>query len=245
MPILVIVTVINVALIVHAAKTGRFMPWGWIILMLPGIGSFAYILFELLPEWMGSRQGQQAQRRVTTALDPERRYRALTDELAIADTIANRNALAEECLALGKYWAAAEHYEEILKRPLGDEPVYLLGRARAEFGLGRAGDAVATLDALRERWPDYQSSEGHLLYAKALEADGRLPEAAEEFKALSDYYPGAEPRARYGLLLQKMGRHSEAATVLTDLLAYMRRAPRHVRKAQAEWIAMAEKALRG
>jgi hypothetical protein len=33
--------------------------------------------------------------------------------------------------------------------------------------------------------------------------------------------------------------------VLTDLLTYMRRAPRHVRKVQAEWIAMAERALRG
>jgi hypothetical protein len=234
-----------VVLIVHAARTGRFTPWGWIMLLLPGVGAFAYFLFELLPEWLNSRQGQKVQRRVANKLDPERRYRALTDELAIADTVANRAALAGECLERGKYAEAEAHYREILARPLGEEPIYFLGCARAEFGLGRAWDAIATLDALQERWPDYQSAEGHLLYAKALEADGRLPEAAEEFKELSTYYPGAEARARYGVLLRKMGHDSEAAAVLTELLTHMRRAPRHVRDAQAEWIAMAENTLRG
>ena len=45
----------------------------------------------------------------------------------------------------------------------------MLGLARAEFGLGRSEDTVKTLDELRRRWPDYQSAEGHLLYARALE----------------------------------------------------------------------------
>ena len=55
---------IDVIFIVHAAKTGRFMPWGYLILFLPGVGVVAYILVELLPEWLGSAQGQKARRRV-------------------------------------------------------------------------------------------------------------------------------------------------------------------------------------
>ena len=245
MPILVLVSVLSVVLIVHAAKTGRFSPWGYLMLFLPGIGSFAYILFELVPEWLGSHQGQQAQRHLSKKFNPEKRYRALTDELAIADTIATRAALAEECVYCDKYEEAEEHYRAILARPLGDDPSFMLGLARAQFGLGRPGATVATLDELRQRWPTFESSDGHLLYAKALEADGRLAEAAEEYKALAGYYPGAEPRARYGLLLQKMGRDAEGMHVLNELLTYMRRAPRHVRKRQAEWIAVAEKAVRG
>ncbi len=244
MPLALLLLIVNAVLIIHAAKTGRFSPWGYVILLLPGIGALAYVVVELLPEWFGSPQGQKARRGVVKTFDPTRRHRELVDQLAIADTIANRVALAEECMALGKYWAAEEHYKAILERPLGDEPIYMLGRARAEFGLGRSEDAVRTLDDLRRRWPDYQSAEGHLLYARALEGAGHSDEAIEEYRALSNYYPGAEARVRYGLLLQKLGRDMEAKVLLTEVVTQMRRAPRYVRKVQAEWIAIAEKAMR-
>ena len=68
MPIAIILVVINVAFIVHAAKTGRFMPWGYVIFLLPGVGAIAYVLVELVPEWMGTRQGP--------ASPPARRQRA-------------------------------------------------------------------------------------------------------------------------------------------------------------------------
>ena len=118
-------------------------------------------------------------------------------------------------------------------------------RARAKFGLGRFTDTVTKLDELRQKWPDYQSAEGHLLHARALEESDQLKEAADEYAAVSNYYPGAEARVRYGLLLRKVGRDSEAHDLLTELLAQMRCAPRYVRKVQAEWITMAERAVRG
>jgi hypothetical protein len=46
------------------------------------------------------------------------------------------------------------------------------------------------------------------------------------------------------LLLAKAGRHAEAKTVLAEVLAQLKRAPKYVRRAQAEWIALAESALR-
>jgi hypothetical protein len=241
----IILLLINVGLIVHAAKTGRFWPWGYIILLIPGFGALAYLLVELLPEWFGSAQGQQARRRVVSTLDPEKRYRALTDQLDVADTIANRGALAEECLVLGKFAEAERHYEHVLALPMGDDAIYALGKARAQFGLGHAQEAVATLDELRRRWPDYQSAEAHLLYARALEESGRTDEALFEYQALANYYPGAEARARYGLLLDKAGRRAEAKVVFAELLTQLKRAPKYVRQVQAEWIAIAEKALRG
>ena len=245
MPIALVLGLIDIILVVHAAKTGRFSPWAYVILMIPVFGALAYVLVELLPEWFGSYQGQTARKRIVAAVNPEGRYRGLTDQLAITDTIANREALAAECLALGKYQEAGHHYDEILARPLGEEPIYMLGRARAEFGLGRSADVVATLDELRGRWPSYQSADAHLLYARSLEEIGRTDEALEEYKALAGYYPGAEARVRYGMLLDRLGRAAEARAVLSDLLTHMRRAPKYVRKVQAEWIGMAEKALRG
>jgi hypothetical protein len=237
--------IVEVGLIVHAAKTGRFSPWGFIIFFIPVFGSLAYVLIELLPEWFGSAQGVQARRSVVSTLDPGRRHRELTDQLEITDTIANRSALAEESLTLGKYDEALRHYEHILTLPMGDDAVYALGKARAQFGLGDAQQAVATLDDLRSRWPDYQSAEGHLLYARALEQSGRTEDALAEYQAVANYYPGAEARVRYGLLLDKAGRRGEAKAVFEEVLARLKRAPKYVRRAQAEWLALAEKSLRG
>ena len=153
MPIAIVLMAVNVAFVIHAAKTGRFTPWGYVIFLLPGIGAIAYVLVELIPEWMGTYKGQQARKRVVSTLNPEKEYRRLEDELAITDTIANRSALAQECLELGKFDEALVHYDNILSRPMGEEPAYALGKARAEFGFGRPQAAVATLDDLRRAGP--------------------------------------------------------------------------------------------
>src|SRR5262249_36625757 len=98
-------------------------------------------------------------------------------------------------------------------------------------------------DGLRERWPDFESADGHLLYARALAELGRTDEALEEYHALVGYAPGAEARVRYGLLLDMVGRTAEARIVFNELLIQMRRAPKYLRDAQAEWLNIAEKQL--
>jgi hypothetical protein len=246
MPVLggALLLALDIALVIHAAKTGRTYPWVYIIFLLPGLGALAYVIAELAPEWLGTYQGQKTRARVGRAINPERTYRALKTELEIADTVANRSALAEECLTLGRFDEAKIQYDAILAMPAGEEPRYMLGRARAEFGLYHFADARATLEELRQRWPDWQSGDGHLIYARALEEDGRLAEAVDEYRALSNYYAGAEPRVRLGLALRRFGREAEARTVLEDVVRQMRLAPKFARRAQAEWISKAESALR-
>jgi hypothetical protein len=161
MPLVVLLVILDVTLVVHAVRTGRASPWAFIILMVPGIGAIAYVVAVIVPDWFGSPQGQQTQRRIANTLNPEKRYRELSDAVEIADTIANRAALAEECLTLEKFEEAKRHFDVILARPMGDEPLYMVGKARAQFGLGQAVDTVAILDDLRQRWPDYQSGEAH------------------------------------------------------------------------------------
>jgi len=80
MPFGIVLLLINVGLIVHAAKTGRFWPWGYIILFIPGFGALAYVLVELAPEWFGSAQGQKVRRHMVNTLDRSKRYRALTEQ---------------------------------------------------------------------------------------------------------------------------------------------------------------------
>src|SRR5271156_4617270 len=206
----ILVTLVSLGFMIHAAKTGRFIPWFYIILFLPGIGAMSYVVVELVPQWFGSSRGQRARHQLSTTLNPTGHYRQLRDELGVVDTIANRAALAEECLRLGKFEEALGQYDAIIAKPLGDEPSFMLGKARAQFGLGEAAAAVATLEALKTAGPDHRSAEEQLLYAMALEGVGRDAEALAQYEAASLHYPGPEPRVRRAELLRRLGRGAHA-----------------------------------
>ncbi|THD42872.1 MAG: tetratricopeptide repeat protein, partial [Bradyrhizobium sp.] len=225
----------------HAARTGRFMPWGFIILFLPAIGALAYVVVELAPEWLGSRRARQARGRLAGALDPGRRYRELRDQLAVVDTVANRSSLAEECLALGRFDEALAQYNAVLAMPLGDEPSFMLGKARAQLGLGDAAGAVTTFDELKRLWPKYETPEAELVRAIALEGAGRMDEALAGYGAASQHFPGVEPNVRLAQLLKRLGRDAEAQAVAQDVVTSLRRAPPHVRANERQWLASAER----
>jgi hypothetical protein len=167
----------------------------------------------------------------------------LSDRLANADIVANRAGLAAECLKIARFDEAERHYDHILKLPIGGEPAYAVGKAQAQFDRNRPADTLATLDDLQKRWPDFQLAEAHLLYARALAEVGRVDEALEEYHAVAAYFPGAEARVRYGMLLRVVGRTAEARVVFNELLLQMKRAPKYLREAQAEWLSIAEKQL--
>src|ERR1700744_4543144 len=92
MPVLLILLLVDIPLVYHACKRGRARPWAFIILMVPLVGSLAYICVELVPEWFSSPGARQARQRFANRLDPDKRYRELSDQLDGSDTIANREA---------------------------------------------------------------------------------------------------------------------------------------------------------
>ena len=235
---------IDLACIVHAAKTGRFSPWAYVIMFLPGVGALAYVVVEILPEYRFSPQVRRTQATVGAQVSPNKRYRALRSELEIADTLGNRLALAQECLRLQRFDEALLLYEEILASPTGDEPTFMLGKARAEFGLAQPRVALETLDELKRRWPAYHSQDGHLLYAKALEACDRPDQALAEYAQLARYFAGQEVQVRRLLLLERMGQSHEAEAIADEIMRYYKRAPRHARHQQAEWFAAARSYLK-
>jgi hypothetical protein len=243
MPFALIAELLDIACLIHAAKAGRLRPWAFIILAVPFVGSLAYIFVELVPELAGSPEVRRARKRVASRLDPDKQYRELSDQLAVSDTVANRTALAAECMEVARFDEAEQHYDHILTLQMGDDPKYALGKAQAQFSAKRYTDALATLDDLQKRWPEFHSAEAHLLYARALAELGRVDEALDEYHAVSAYFPGAEATVRYGLLLKTVGRTAEARVVLNELLLKMKRAPSYLRKAQSEWLAIAEKQL--
>lgn len=242
MPLLgVLVFAAAIACAIHAGKTGRPQYWIYILILVPGLGTFAYVLFELVPEWMNSYQGRKTARSVGRLVDPEGTYRALRDAVETGPTVETMSKLAEECIELRRFDEAASLYGRCLQGMHASDPHLLLGLARAQFGTEQFDAAKATLDRLRAENPGFQSADGHLLYARALEGLGDFAAARGEFEALIGYFPGPEATCRYALMLQKLGETQRAQAMFADIKRRLDRSPRHVRKMQEEWYAIASR----
>jgi hypothetical protein len=235
--------VVQVLLIIHCIRTGRNSLWIWAIALLPIAGPVAYVLIELLPSLFASRGTRRAVRGVRKALDPEQDLRRYQDEARLIGDVASRQRFAEELVRQGRSQEALGIYRQALTGLYEHDPNLLLGLARAQFASGAFSDARSTLDALIAHNPEFRSPDGHLLYARALEGEGNLGKALEEYAAVSKYYAGAEAALRYAQLLRVSGHQDQARRVLKELLDHARLAPRHYRKMQQQWLAGAEREL--
>jgi len=81
------------------------------------------------------------------------------------------------------------------------------------------------------------------LYARALAGEGNRDKALAEFAELARYFSGAEAPVRYAQLLKESGKADDARRVLRELLEHAHLAPRHYRKMQQEWLAIAEREI--
>jgi hypothetical protein len=235
--------VIQVLLIIHCIRSGRNSLWIWAIALLPLAGPIAYILIELLPSLFASRGTRRAVRGVRKVLDPEQDLRRYQDEARLIGDVASRQRFADELVRQGRSQEAIGIYRQALTGLYEQDPNLLLGLARAQFAGAAFSEARATLEALIAHNPQFKSPNGHLLYARALEGEGNVDKALEEYAAVSKYFAGAEAPLRYAQLLRASGKQEQARRVLKELLEHARLAPRHYRKMQQEWLAGAEREL--
>jgi hypothetical protein len=244
MPLIFILTLaLQAALIVHVIKTGRNNLWIWAIALLPAAGSLAYIGVEILPEIFGGRTARRTKASVQRIIDPDRDLRHAAAAVEFSGNVDARRRLAEELHERAQYAEAAAVYEGGLKGIFEHDPVLLFGLARARFASGDFAGTRATMEQLFLHNPQFKSADGHLLYARTLEAQDALEEAVHEYAAVAPGYPGAEAKVRYALALKRLGKLDEARRILKDLVDGARLAPAHYRKAQAEWLDRARREL--
>ncbi len=243
MSIFILSIILQALLIIHCIKTGRNTIWIWVLALLSFAGVIAYVVVELLPELMGSRTARRSMLNMKKALDPQGDLRRYEQEARVTGNVASRQKYAEELVRHGRFDEAIATYKQTLTGLYEHDPNLMLGLARAHYAKGEPAATRATLDELIRLNPDFKSPEGHLLYARALEDEGNVQKALEEYRVLAPYYPGAEAAARFAQLLKKQGQHDEAEKVARDLLEEARIAPPHYRRAQKAWLETAERLL--
>lgn len=246
MPILVLaVLLVQGFCLYHANRTGRAQHWMYILLLLPGIGSAAYFLFEILPEIAGTRRTRGVISDIATVLDPDREYRERKAQVELTGTPAAKAALADECARKGMFGDAVALYRSALTGHFADDPELLLGLARVLIENGESAECERVLDHLRARNPTATSQEGHLIYARALEGQGKTERAIQEYESLVGYFTGFEARVRYALFEQKLGNVASAKKRLQGVIDAYNAQPRHAQDLNRDWYNVARRNLEG
>ena len=243
MPILTaLVLMIQIAFAIHVVRSGREVFWIYIIVFVPLIGCAVYFFTQVLPELGNSRTVRRAGNSFANVVAPHRGLKQCREELAMSNTLDNRLRLADECLNANLVDEAIDIYTGSLYGAYENDPDILLKLAKAYFRAGDNEKTKVTLLRLIEVNPDYKSDDGHLLYARSLENLNLLADAEKEYEVLARSYPGEEARARYGMLLIKIGKKEKARVVFGDISVRVKRAPKYYKQKEKEWIRIAREA---
>jgi hypothetical protein len=238
-----LVLILDIICVAHAIYKRQPVLWYFIIVALPFVGSTMYLLTELLPRARANPAVRQARENLSRALDPDREVREARAALDDLDTAENRKRLADALVATNSFAEARELYESTLTGAHADDPALMMGLARALFGLEDYAAVRHTLDRLRAAWPNFQSAEGHMLYARAHEEMGELDQALDEYEALTGYFRGEEARLRYGLLLLRMGRDEEADAQFRQIVESVKSGSTSYAREQKPWYDLAKQQL--
>ena len=232
----ILIWLVQLALIIHVLKTGRSRYWIMMLIFMPMIGGLAYFVIEILPDFSNSISGQRAVRNVKQTLNPGANLRQQEAAWSQSPNVDNGRRYAEALMNSGNTTEAEKIINQALKGLFVTEPTLLLVKARLQFEKERTTEVVKTLELLQEHNPDFRSAEGHLLYARALEAEDQIDNAIKEYSAVSGYFPGVEARYRLALCLKAAGKNTASKTELESILNDAKLAPPHFRKSQKTWL---------
>jgi hypothetical protein len=238
-----LILLLDVICVGHAVYKRQPALWYFVIVALPFVGATMYLMTELLPRARAHPATRKAAADLGRAVNPDKDVRAARAALDEMDSAENRKQLADALVEQGRHDEAREIYEGALTGAHEDDQALTMGLVRALFGLEDYAGVRARLDRLRKAWPDFQSPEAHMFYARALDSMGEMDRALVEYEALAGYYPGEEARYRYGMLLLRMGRVEEAEAQFQIVVQSVETGSRIYRKDQQVWYDMAKQQL--
>jgi hypothetical protein len=235
-----VIALIDIACLMHIRQNGKPDYWFWVVLMLPGVGGLAYLLYEVLPNMGSSR----TVKRIIKRMQPTAEMQSRLAEVEACGSMANKVALADECISTGQFDSAINLYMSCKTGIYEHDPTLLYGLGEANFYKGDYPEARRWFEDLISREAFFKAGEARLLYARTLESLEENEAALTQYEALSQQYAGEEPRVRMAGLLVRMGRSEAARRAYETVIKNTDRSPRHVQRMQKDWIEQARAALK-
>jgi hypothetical protein len=234
LPVLGLSMLFSVALCVHAVRSHQPLYWLWIILAFQPLGGLVYLIAVAGPDLMGGKTARAMGKAARDTLDPNRAWRLAKAAYDDAPTVQNAMKLAEAASGLGRWEEAESLYRSASQGLYADDPVLLLGRARALVELDRPAEALEALQPLLAAGVQ-PSPQTLLIQGRACQALGRVGDAERAYAACVVRLPGLEGLARQAALLAEIGRTDEAKAVLADLDKRTAKARSHFRREAKAW----------
>lgn len=138
--------ILQLALIIHCIKTNKPFYWIYLIIFIPYVGGVAYLLVELLPALLNSRQLRQTGQSIVRTFNPSVTIKKLEEQLENQDTVSNRTVLAQAYIKAQQYDKAVPLLRSCLSGPFADDRATLLLLAQALFADGQTADNTQTAD---------------------------------------------------------------------------------------------------
>lgn len=236
--IIAITVIIQAFFIYHIIRNNRPYWWAFVILSAPILGCVIYYFVEIFPHSNEHRAARRTGRNLLRALNPDAVMRKRIEETEICGSVANKSALAEECLAAGFAADAIRLYQSSLISAHANDPVLMFGLARAYLDHGANAQALAQLQQLQTEHAKFKTLEVRLLQARVLEKSGDIQAALAAYEALIPVYTGLEAKCRYALLLQQSGHLKQAAGLFQEILLHAKRFNINLESEQ-EWVNIA------
>lgn len=235
----------SIALCVHVVRTHQSMFWLWIILAIPWLGGFAYLVIVVLPGITASPSARRLTMSAREAMDPTREYREARAACETTATVHNRMRLAKAAAALGRHDEAEYLFREAATGIHAEDPALLLGRAQSLLELGRHGEALDLLDRIHDEGERGGAPAVALAKGRALEGLGRTEEAGRTYEWAAGRLPGLEGVGRWAAFLARQGRTAEAREAIADMDQRIARASPKFRREGRQWRDLAAKAVAG
>ncbi len=239
-----VVVVLQAMFAAHAVQRGHGWNWVFLILFCPILGFMIYAYLVAIPEMQHSNTSEAAEGGGKPPHDPERELRYHTQQLEIADTIANRTRLAEVLVRNNQPEAAIPLYEKSLQGLYTNDAQLLSGLAQAAFAAKDFEKARETLSQIISSRPHDRLQEQHLLYARTLEALNEFETARQAYQDLAAVYPGPEAKFYYAKLLKQHGEVDMAKRMMQEIDTTAKQSSDYYNAYHRECIGMAREELR-
>ena len=219
--------VLQALAIIHFMRRRPDSFWLWVILMGGGIGAFAYIVAEVIPD-AGLLRG-------TLQVYP-RRKRIRYLEAAVIDnpSIGNYEELGDLYLDDGQFAKARQAFDRVISpKTESADPFYR--RALAAMAQGDHAAAAADLEEAVRIDPKYDYHRAAGLLAHELGQIGRQDEAMARFAAVTETSTLSETQYNYACLLAARGQTAEAKAWALRILAKKPTMPAYMRRRERRW----------
>jgi hypothetical protein len=230
-------TAFMVWMLVDAYRRGAEYYWFWVILFLPGIGSWVYFFVVKVQSGDFANLSLGGWFHRGPSLD-QLRYQA--DQ---TPTMANHLALGERLVELGRHDEAVPNLEAALKTE-PDHGMALFCLATCYKALGRPTEAVSLLERLHKRDPRWGDYAALRLLIEVRDEIADHAGTLENCRELVRRAPTLQHRCLLAERLLEEGQTKEARILLDQALRDHDYAPGHVRRRNGRWIGQARRLAR-